>query len=138
MRLKKVIIWNQQKIVGKIFTLIGVIFLIVFFCIFFYSAKLNKDIVKTEGTITDLYRNRTTITYMVKDKELTKQLNYYNSSLQIGDKIKISYQPDNPNQVYIEGNIIFMWIFLFVSLIFSITGVIFIFAQKIHTKSICK
>lgn len=28
MRLKKMIIWNQQKIVGKIFTLIGVIFLI--------------------------------------------------------------------------------------------------------------
>lgn len=85
--------------------------MIVFLCIFFYSAKLNKDIVKTEGTITDIYRNRTTITYMVKDKERSKQLNYYNSSLQIGDKIKISYQPDDPNQVYTDGNIIFCGFF---------------------------
>ena len=113
-----------------------------YFCIIYYHLttvrgynyrKETIGIIKTMECYDDDDYCTSNIEYTVNNTKYSNITTVPNN-LKIGDEIKVKYTPNNPNEIYIYGNIhiyayiyitlliiaiILLWIFLFIVIIFS-------------------
>ena len=110
---------NFRRVKVAIFLGIGTLFILIGIIVDLLSNRFYLDAMSTEGIISwtsaelhnqeDKNNQRIFVWYMVNGKELEAQLNYYDSSLQKGDKITVYYKKDNPyvikakNHIFLNG-----------------------------------
>lgn len=138
-------------IVLNSFLFMGLVFLIV--GLLMYNANKNfdtGDVGTTMATITDIdmYKmgnNKSYdvyITYNVNDMNYTTELNVYNSSMQVGKEIEITYKLNDPTTIhYVAGDLIELFIFSGIGCIFIIVGfvgIIIAFKKKRTTQMLFK
>ena len=90
---------------GSLFTFIGLITLGLGVWLYINTQSFKENAKQTEARIIDIqseYRNEDIdynvyVTFNVDGKIYYGELNYYTSSMNIGDQVKIYYDPDNPN-----------------------------------------
>lgn len=103
---------NTVSIIGAVFLIVGVFFIILGFVLFASAKKFQETAEQTTAVITriDTYRSRTAggdhttehdvyIEYIVDGVEYNAQLDTYNSSMYEGKEIEVYYDPDNPKNV---------------------------------------
>jgi hypothetical protein len=101
---------NSKKIVLSMFTVIGLIFMVVgtVIClnVFDYSDKVETTAIITEFESYQEYtngrartRHKTHITYNVEGSSYTNVVKMYSSSWNVGDEIEIYYDINNPQNV---------------------------------------
>lgn len=124
------------KIVGGVFFTIGILIIAggIYLKVTFDS--FVKTAVKTEATITHIDYHRDSdgdikhtvlVAFIVDNKEYTGALNYYDSSMYIGKKESIYYDPANPNHFKGAENSVGTWVLLVMGIVFSIIGGSFLF-----------
>ena len=89
-------------IIGIFFIFIGIL-MITMFNIFIFN--FNKGIQNGEeitATISKIENDNVYVTYIVGNEEFTKKINFYSSTMHIGEKIKIVYEKDNPNKINVK------------------------------------
>lgn len=120
------------KILGLVFGLIGLL-MIVGGCIFYFVNKsYEKRFEFTEGRIVsvtsygdDQHDVKVEYTIMINDVSTTLQneINYFSSSMRVGDKIKIFYSLDNINKIYYQ-EFTSAIVFLCIGFVLSIVGIV--------------
>lgn len=92
--------------IGLIFLLIGLFLLIVSFIINSHVNEKTKDYVEIKAEIYEIKTSNNMdndgtfwVKYTVNGEEYTANTNSYLSSKRIGDKITISYDPNNPSEI---------------------------------------
>lgn len=100
------------EIFQNCFFIIPIIFLIITVILIIKLIKRNKKYVDGVGTITDFHKNANEmrlndyeneaispiITYEVNGTKFDFIGNYYSTTMKVGDKIKIMYNPNNPKE----------------------------------------
>lgn len=126
--------------IGLIFFIVSVISLV----------KLNdffKTSKTTSGYIEDIYSYRTNyddpdyrveIEYNVGSKTYHTEINEYSSSMDIGDKIKVYYNPESPNQIKTKFSYLFIIIFGSVGFMFLCIGLGFFLKNRIGAHKLRK
>ncbi len=123
-------------LIGAIFIFIGVLFLVI--GIFIASSNIafkNRAIEQTayisdirkeyDGTLSESRRHRSYkayVKYYVDDKEYEERLDYYSGGMRVGDKVKIYYDPDHPDQILSKFGFNFLFIIPLIGLIFFAVG----------------
>lgn len=101
---------NGKRVVFLIFSIIGLIFMVVgtVIClkVFDYSDKVETTAIITDFESYQEYvngrthtRHKTHITYDVEGRSYTNIVQMYSSSWNVGDEIEIYYDIDNPQNV---------------------------------------
>lgn len=101
---------NGKRVVFLIFSIIGLIFMVVgtVIClkVFDYSDKVETTAIITDFESYQKYvngrthtRHKTHITYDVEGRSYTNIVQMYSSSWNVGDEIEIYYDIDNPQNV---------------------------------------
>jgi hypothetical protein len=125
-----------------VFLSIGLIFGAVSGVVFFKHQQFMETASSTTATIIDITHNRdfdnnkegrVYVKYTVDYKDYVRTINYYTSSMQIGDDIIIYYQPDAPENITYKTNII-VAVFAILGTIFSMIGIIGYFIQFLINK----
>lgn len=117
-------------VAGTIFMLVGIIFLGASVLIFRDSNKFYREAVRTEGTISDIYREQTgksdvyrvNVSYRAGSELMSSRLNYYSSTMKSGDRITLYYHPDNPSQVRGGASNFLDWLFPGIGFSVSVLG----------------
>ncbi len=105
-----------------IFLVVGIVFLAV--AVIFAVTKINKlnRYVATEAEIKHLdWDNFPTVAYEANGTIYTKRLNTASSNYRIGERIRIAYDPEAPDQVTTAGFTGYL-----LSVIFGLIGIVFI------------
>lgn len=114
------------EIFKNYFFIIPTIFLIITIVLIIRLLKRNKEYVESVGTITDFYKNTSAIflddyetvaispvvTYEVNGKKFEFIGNYYSTTMNVGDKIKIMYKRNDPQKATIKKELNFAIIVL--------------------------
>lgn len=106
-------------LVGAIFMFVGIIFLGASVFIFRDSSEFFQEAISTEGTISDIYLeeseksdvHRVIVSYKADSELMSGRLNYYSSTMKIGDQLTLYYHPDNPSRVRGGASMFLDWIF---------------------------
>jgi hypothetical protein len=134
---------NYNKIISYIYTLLAVGYGTYFYITYIYYYKLTLDgyysknkeetiaIIKTINCYDNSCYSK--LEYIVNNIKYMNVKNIKNN-LKIGDKIKIKYTIDNPNEIFVYGNqhiyafiyiilfiifILLLWIFLFIVILYK-------------------
>ena len=131
---------------------IGIVFVFISIFIFFtlnnaekQQEKKTKNYVEIEGKVVDhvdkvdddgvLYAE--VVEYVVNDQEYKVVNNVYtNKPKEIGETIKVRYNPDNPKEAVIDSNFLnifkyaFSGLFMFIGVVFVIYGTVNIIIIK--------
>ena len=108
------------KIVGTVFSLIGLAVIILGINIIISNNKFMKTAKATEGIISDveIYRDSdgdrhstVYVQYEVNGKDYEYASSFSSSSMREGDDIKVYYNPENPSDFKLEGETIFNTVF---------------------------
>lgn len=127
----KIIEWS----IGIGFTLFGGLFFIIGIIAVKSSIDFKKNALEETAIVYDIQNyvdddgdvNHTAyVKYFVEDKEYNEAINYYNSSMKVGNEIKIYYDPNFPTQIQVEGSSTFLFIFPCMGLIFFLVGILMI------------
>ncbi|MBQ6469814.1 MAG: DUF3592 domain-containing protein [Lachnospiraceae bacterium] len=115
------------RICALVFTIIGILFLVI--GIFFMSEYRSKagKYTETEAVITDFDRDGYPyLSYTVDGRTYQAHSNFSSSSMRVGQKIRVFYNPDDPHEIIPAGfNGMFLpLIFLFLGGIFALTGIL--------------
>lgn len=125
-----------------VFLSIGIIFGAVSGVVNYKHQQFMETATSTTATIIDITHNRdfdnnregrVYIKYSVNSKEYIRILDYYTSSMQIGDEVTIFYQSDLPENIAYKTNIIVI-IFAILGTVFSLIGLVGILVY-LSTKS---
>lgn len=132
-----------MKLVDFIFIVmifVAIILAMVTIILIINAIKKNKNYIICEGTIVDFYENDSSlrvgddpvkaispvIYFKVKEKEYKFTGNYCNSTMKVGDKIKILYNKNNPNKATIKQGLFIAPIITGALTTFSIIALIII------------
>lgn len=132
---------NSKKIVLAMFSVIGLIFMIVgtVICLNVFD---YRDTVETIAIITDFEsyeehvngrtetHHKTHITYDVEGHSYTNVVNMYSSSWSIGDEIEIYYHTDDPQNVGSRGTDVALLAIPCIGLVFFALGSIPLFIGR--------
>lgn len=128
---------SATNIIGIVFLLVGVIVILVSVFISISDAKFREGAESTMAVITDIEvdryrRNGETHTdhdvyveYEVDGKTYETLLNYYDSSMFVGQEIEVFYHPEAPGDVRAESFFAPVFLVLF-GLVFGIIGGAFV------------
>lgn len=122
-------------ILGSVFLPIGVLILIIAGFVLANSQKFYSNAQTTEAIITDIVstrdidNGRNYDVYINYEIDGTKyddvRLNYYNSSMDIGDTITVYYDPSNPSKVRMKmGSILVLFALVPIGVIFTFVGLL--------------
>lgn len=93
---------NASEVIGILFTVMGLALIIGAVCSFITGISFNSKMPETTAIITDIVRHKKShtvwIEYTVDGNTYEKSLGYYSSSMNIGDEVKIHYDPSNPSR----------------------------------------
>lgn len=124
------------KIIGGVFLLIGILIIAGGIYLKVSFDNFVKKAVKTEATITHIDYHRDSdgdtkhtviVSFIVDNKEYTGALNYYDSSMYIGKKESVYYDPANPNHFKGSENFIGNLVLVIMGVVFSVIGGSFLF-----------
>ena len=125
-----------EKIVSSVFMLIGIILIIVGVVIFNYTENFKENGIETVAEITGIHRYKQSandygkntqvyVKYKVDGREYDQKLKYYVSDMQIGQEVRIYYNPNNPSSIQsAEGRSIVTLIPFGLGIIFFLIGII--------------
>ncbi|MCC8026236.1 MAG: DUF3592 domain-containing protein [Clostridium sp.] len=119
---QKVFIKNVYRAVGIIFMFVGVTFLGVSAFLYSRTNAFNANAVPATGTIRFIGSDTAIVTYQVKGQELMAELDFYSSSMRVGDTLPISYDPENPSRIMTKTGQYIHWIFVGVGGLLLCTG----------------
>lgn len=97
---------------------IFLIFVIVEVILYFNHHRVvqkEKEYVSTSATITNIRKKRrpnrktkyiVTVMYYVNGIQVESELNYYNSSMRVNNKMDIKYNPLNPSEILMSSSIL--------------------------------
>lgn len=131
-------------ILAAIFLGIGTIFLAVAISITIFSYGFFQDALSTEGVISDIVRDSSShdkqdhdvyITYNIDGQEYESEINYYSSSMEIGQKITVYYIEDNKTDIRIKEYLLPI-IFGSIGAVFFIIGFVFLLLSHKRRQSI--
>lgn len=127
------------KIIGTIFTIIGL--LLIIFGLYFYNKDnlFKNSSIKTEGVVSKKTDSDIFVEFYVQGKKYSGSINYYSSNIYEGDRIKIYYDPSNPNIFQGEGSYLYVLIFGIIGSTFLLIGgivIIFLIYKKRKIKRI--
>lgn len=118
------------NLIGLFFIIVG-IFVFVMFNLFIFNFNIGiKNPKETSATITKINNDEVYILYKVDDKEYERKIDFYSSSMYVGEEIKIVYEGNNPNkfnvkiQEYLSTKGFIKYIFYIIPIIFILTGLI--------------
>lgn len=124
---------NATRIVGAVFALFSVLFLIIGIIVFCSVSKTEREGTEVVATVTSVesyrdndgdisYRVFVTFTYEGNEYKDVK-LGYYDSTTYEGNTVKVIVDPEHPRNIVKRGEgIFFILIFGFFALIFGIIG----------------
>ncbi len=120
-----------MKIFGGIFFAVGLLILTVGIFLLVSTNRFLKTAVETTATITyidsridsDGDTNHTvTVEFKVKGEKYGGTLNYYSSSMYVGKKEQIYYDPSNPNNFKAKGSRVLIYITPIIGFVFILIG----------------
>lgn len=128
---------SKDYLLGILFTLVGIVFLVIVFFINKSEDDFKKMAIKTTGVIHDInykYDNldntdETIVIISFKDKngvEHEARSNTYSSDMRIGKEIVVYYDENNPTKIVVEKSNIFNYILYGLPIIFVIVGIVII------------
>ncbi len=111
------------RIGGWFFLIFGLIFMIIGINIKIMTEGIKKNSVKTDATITNI-RSFTNsdgesdyiveVSFEVDGVYYSGRLDYYDITMDKGDRVTIYYNPDNPSEILSHGGTVIFYIFLIV------------------------
>lgn len=113
---------------GGVFSFIGLIFMLAGILISSHSAKFYETAKPAEATIIDFKRTSSddsptvVVQYNAGGKRNVSNLGYYASSMHIGDRLTIYYQPGNPLNISCKEGDNLMLLFIPMGFIFFTIG----------------
>ena len=134
---------KAAKIVGIVFLVIGLLFAIWGSIKYIATFKATNERIYTTARIVRIDERKTGdpefpiehttfVEFEIDEKNITANLNTYNSSFKIGKQIDVYYFENDLQTVYEVGSDAFYIIFASVGLLFAILGAILTFRKK-HT-----
>lgn len=141
---------SGTMIVGIIFFIIGAIFATIGVVVYNNETNFKESALITDATIVDIRAvvdsdGETSydvyVEYYVDSVLYDGKLNYYNSTMEHGDLVKIYYDPNNPEKFVGDGSTSVLIIMIIIGGIFSILGIgfiIFNIKSKIKRNKILK
>lgn len=123
---------------GSIFLLIGLFMLGGGVMSHIAFTNFEKSAKETEAVITNIDTSRrhsqgetktehtVYVSYEVDGQQYHEQLNYYTSSMRVGQRIKLLYNPDDPNDIT-TGNNILTYVLCTIGGVFTLIGAFFLF-----------
>lgn len=123
---------KTEKFLWKLFTFIGVVFLIIGLGVLIMPYTVRNK-VETTGVISSIkYKSNqlaheedmpsVTVTYIVDGKEYESVLNYYSSNFYEGKQLKIYYDQNNPQKIHAKAESSLAYIFLGLGAVFAGIG----------------
>lgn len=123
---------KTEKLLFLIFTVIGILVIIV--GVFYNKSfmEFKKTAVETEATITEIYYYSDSdgethgivyVAFEVDGKMYQGELGYYSSGMYEGDVVEVLYNPQNPNDFKSSSNFLGIF-FIIIGLVFLVVGVI--------------
>ncbi len=119
------------KIFGGLFVATGLVILIVSICIIISTNKFVKTAVETTATIIRIDSKRDSdgdtshtaiVEFSVDGQMYSGSLNYYTSSMYVGKKETIYYNPSNPSDFKGKGNEVLAYIMIIMGIVFMLIG----------------
>lgn len=129
---------NKTKIFYLSFAGFGLLFLLVGIVAFTVShlsfVRFKETGIKTDGIISGIRSSGDNkdvfITYKTNDgKDITTEINYYNSNMYAGKNVELYYDPINPNKIVLissNTSLLFLLPFCVLGSVFFIIGIVFI------------
>lgn len=134
---------SASSIVGWSFFIIGVVFAAIGVMMHVHNTNFKENALTTNGTIIDIRTYTDSdgdtshdvfVEYYVDGVLYDGELNYYTSSMEEGDSVKIYYDPNNPGDFIGEDSTVGLIIFVIIGSVFALIGIGFV-ASAIITKS---
>lgn len=96
---------KMKTLFSVIFSLFGIIMIIISISMKISFDRVIKDGVSAKGYISDIISDGDDghdvfITYTVDGVEQTRRINYYTSSMYVGKRATVYYYPENPEKIY--------------------------------------
>lgn len=125
---------SVTNLIGVIFLIVGLSFVCAAVLTMISDSNFRKEAESTMAIITDIeterYRSngktRTDhdvyVKYTVDGKTYEKLLNYYTSSMSVGDEVEVFYRPEAPGEIRGEGASIIFIVFAIIGLVFAAIG----------------
>lgn len=122
-----------EWIIFLAFAVIGLVFLIVGVLFYQDISKKEKKWIQTEATIVDIQSAvhldgdrsyNVVVEFQVESKTYRSDLSEWNSTMKIGKKVSIYYNPNNPYEIIGNGFSFTYVIFMMLGSIFEIIGLI--------------
>ena len=116
------------RLIPIIFGIIGIVFIVVCVLVTNNNNEFMKTAIETTGKITDVYVSRDSdgdttrdvyVAFEVNGEEYSGHSSYSSSGMREGQDITIYYNPNNPNDFKVGGEV------AFITIIFGILGGVF-------------
>ena len=136
----------NMTLFGAIFFIVGLLFVVVGGILFYKNIEFKKIAVEGQATIVDIYKQidsdgetsyTVIVEYVVDGQRYEDSLDYYSAGMEIGENVKIYYDPNNPTKFSSDGVNIAFIIFIGLGGIFAIMGAVFMI-NSIKKKNIQK
>lgn len=130
MNTRKFVFKSPFNVVGLIFLFGGIGFICIALAAAAFSDNFKKHATEVEGIIDDIYREEVYVTYEADGELISTRLNFYSSSMRIGDTITLYYDNDDPYIVQTSNASFLYWIFFFTGALFAVLGIILLISQR--------
>lgn len=123
------------RILALIFGIIGFVFLVIggSFLVADHNAQQHYHTADAQITDIESYqgsdgerRHHIWVSYTVEGTAYESLLSYYSSSMRVGQRLEIRYNPEDPYEVQVPESALFGWIFGGVGLLFFLLGMFFV------------
>lgn len=123
------------KIIGIVFTIIGILFILSFFFIAKTIEKKTENFVEIQSVICEIDKSGEEdhksfiVQYSVDGKKYEADTNFYSSTMSLGDELAVRYNPNNPNEIFLSDYDFMGYIFYGLGGLFALLGIIFLFVS---------
>lgn len=120
------------KIIGIVFTIIGILFILSFFFIAKAIEKRTENFIETKSVICEIDKSGKEdhksfiVQYSVDGKKYEADTNLYSSTMSLGDELAVRYNPNNPSEIFLSDYDFLGYVFYGLGGLFTLLGIIFL------------
>lgn len=118
---------NKKRIVGIVFTIIGLILIAAGTWVVTNDIKTKDDRIYTTATIVGFNSDATYVEYEDDGEIIKAELNSTSNTYRIGQRKDAYYFEGNPYYLYEKSTSIIIWVLPFMGLLLTVLGVLVIF-----------